>query len=310
MFAGLILMTMTTGCSRFSTRRTPAFSGDLPTASEVVAAINRNAQRARGLVAKDLDISTNQVAVPLDGRLALELPRRFRMFVFTPVTGITVADIGSNDKEFWFYVAPPTQRASLVHCSYEDYGRVQSPLPFQPDWIFESLGLVPIAPDQNHLVQPGKRGTVELVTPTTTAQGQAATLITAVQPDSGIIVERRLEIPGQQQPIAKAVLSRHQRDAESGLVYPTSIAIDWPEQGMEMTIQMNRVEVNPQFDAYQSQEMWRLPYDKYVQAADAENIDLGAQARTRQPARPPVSRPNSGSRPLRTPGSRSSRFGS
>ena len=53
--------------------------------------INRNAERAQGLVAKDVDITSNQVPIPLNGHLALEKPRRFRMIVKAPLTHTTVA---------------------------------------------------------------------------------------------------------------------------------------------------------------------------------------------------------------------------
>jgi hypothetical protein len=268
------------------------FASETPTANEIVEMINRNAERAQGLIAKDLDITSNQVPIPLNGHMALEKPRRFRMIVKAPITRTTVADIGSNEDEFWVYASPPNQRASLVHCSYLDYGTVQSPLPLQPDWIFESIGFMPLPLGQDYVVHPGKRGTVELVSSTTTPQGQPASLVTVVQLNTGYIVERRLETLGQSRPIAKAVLARHQKDPGSGVVYPTSIAISWPEQGMDVSIRLDGVQVNPRFDPYQAQELWRLPRDQYVLDPDAD-IDLGAGYRQVRPHRSPSSRLNS-----------------
>ena len=288
-------MIVSAGCSRWTTRRTPAFFSETPTADEIVAMINRNAERAQGLIAKDLDITSSQVPVPLNGHLALEKPHRFRMIVKAPITRTTVADIGSNEDEFWVYAAPPNQRASLVHCSYEDYGRVQSPLPLQPDWIFESIGFMPLPPSPDYMVHPGKPGTAELVSSTTTPQGQPASLVTVVQLNTGYIVERRLEAPGQSRPIARATLGRHQKDPVSGVVYPTSVAISWPEQGMDVSIRLGGVQVNPRFDQYQAQELWRLPRGQYVLDADSD-IDLGAGYRQVRPNRPPSSRPNSSPR--------------
>jgi hypothetical protein len=273
------------GCSRWTTRRASVFAGETPTADDVVAIINRNAEQAQGLIAKDLDISSNQVPIPLGGHLALQKPRNFRMIVKAPLTHTTVADIGSNEDEFWVYASPPNQRASLVHCSYEDYGRVQSPLPLQPDWIFESIGFMPLPLDSNYVINPGKRGTVELVSSTNTPQGQPASLVTVVQLNTGYIVERRLETLGQSRPIARASLSRHQKDPASGVVYPTSISINWPEQGMDISIRLDDVQVNPRFDPYQAQELWRLPRDQYVLDAGSD-IDLGAGLRSSRPRLP------------------------
>ncbi len=293
--AVLCPLVFSAGCTRWTTRRAPPVFSATPTADELVAMINRNAERAHGLVAKDLDITSNQVPVPLGGHLALEKPRRFRMIVKAPLTHTTVADIGSNEDEFWVYASPPNQRASLTHCSYEDYGRVQSPLPLQPDWIFESIGFMPLPVGQDYVVHPGKRGTAELVSTATTPQGQPASLVTAVQLSTGYIVERRLETLGQARPIARAVLARHQKDPVSGVVYPTSITISWPEQGLDISIRLDDVQVNPRFDPYQSQELWRLPRDQYVVEPDAY-IDLGAGARQVRPTRPPSSRLNSPTR--------------
>lgn len=262
-----------TGCGRWNNRRPPTFQGAMPTADQVVTQLNRNAERVQAFSSKDLDITSNQVPIPLDGRLALEKPRRFRMLVRMPATKTTVADIGSNDDEFWFYTSQPTQQASLIHCSYQDYGRIQSRIPFQPDWIFDALGFMPLPNDQSHMIRPGKRGTVELVSPTVTPQGQNASLITAVQLDSGYIMERRLEVPGRNQPIAIATLSRHQRDTVSGAVFPGTVRVAWPEEDLDITIRMQSTEVNPRFDP--NNALWQLPRNQY----SAQDIDLGAGLR-------------------------------
>src|SRR5437867_4241314 len=97
---GLPVLVSSSGCSRWANRRPAAFTSATPSASEILAVTNRNAERARSLIAKDIDISSNQIPFPLDGRLALEKPRRFRLVAYAPVTHSTVADVGSNDAEF------------------------------------------------------------------------------------------------------------------------------------------------------------------------------------------------------------------
>jgi hypothetical protein len=272
------------GCSRWNARRTAqALPGEIPTAEQVVAQINRNAERVHSLMAKDLDISSNQAPIPLDGRLALEKPRRFRLLVRMPATKTTVADIGSNDEEFWFYSSQPAQQAALVHCSYEDYGRVQTRMPIQPEWIFDALGFIPLPTDQRHMIRPGKSGTVELVSSTFTPQGQNASLVSVVQLDSGWIVERRLEIPGHPQPIAVATLSRHQKDPTSGVVYPGTVRVAWPEEDLDITIRLQGVEVNTRFDPAMAQALWQMPRNQY----SAQDIDLGAGLRVNRTRRPP-----------------------
>ena len=276
------------GCSRWTNRRAPAraFTSETPTASEIMAVVNGNAERAQSLPANDLDILVRQtghhIAVPLRGKLALEKPRRFRLIATLPLGG-TEADLGSNDNEFWCYVRRGAERPTLMHCSYAEYPRVRTSIPFQPDWIMESIGLSPLPAEVQHTVQPGKRGTVEIVSPATTPQGQPASKITAVQLSSGCIVERRLEVAGNR--IASAVLSRHRRDDVFGMVYPGSITISWPEAGLELGIDLDDVVVNAQFDASTAARLWTIPLeDPDVKAAD--KIDLGAPARPALPARP------------------------
>jgi hypothetical protein len=271
------------GCGRFNTRRQPSpFLSKSPTADEVVAALNRNANLARSLWARDLDISVS--GVPLDGQLALEKPRRFRLKARSVVG--TEADLGSNEEEFWFFIPRASERPALVHCNYEDYGRIQSSLPFQPDWVFDSIGLTAIEPDQNHSLRPGRRGTVELITPTRTPQGQPASLVTVVALDSGWILERHLDVEGRR--IASAKLSRHHVDPAYGVVYPGTIQFRWPEQGVDFSISLDDVEVNPVFPSNVAQNLWRIPHE--VIGPGVDDVDLGASAALRS-ARPRSSRP-------------------
>lgn len=281
---------MSAGCSRWTTRQaTPRpFASDTPTASEVIATVNRNAERVQSLMAKDLDILVRQgghIAIPLDGKLALEKPRKFRLIATNPLGG-READLGSNDQEFWCYVRRGADRPTLVHCSYADYGRVSSPVPFQPDWIIESIGLTPLASDGQHTVQPGKRGTVEIVTPATTPQGQPALKITVVQLSNGYVVERRLEVSGRR--VASAVLSRHRTDRAFGVVYPGTITVNYPEAGLELTIDLQDVVVNAQFDAGTGARLWTIPRGELE--AGAEDVDLGASARPAPPIGTPGAR--------------------
>ena len=64
-----------------------------------------------------------------------------------PALARKVADFGSNDREFWYWISedkPP----NLYHCSYSDLsrGNVRLPFPLHPDWILEALGMSAPAP--------------------------------------------------------------------------------------------------------------------------------------------------------------------
>ena len=101
-------------------------------------------------------------------------PRNFRLSA--KALGNTAADLGSNDREFWFWISK-NEPPYLYHCSYEDYARgVRMPLPFQPDWIVEALGVGEYDPAKNYRVVPSGAG-VDLVEETT-SQGQPVRKIT------------------------------------------------------------------------------------------------------------------------------------
>jgi hypothetical protein len=286
-FAVLSAAALSGGCSRWTQRPGSPFTSAAPSVGEVVSAVNRNADRVQALYAKDIGISVSNL--PLDGWMAIEKSvhaahtgqparTRFRLIAKNPIGGGREADLGANDEEFWFYVRRGPQGPELVHCSYADYNRARLALPFEPAWIVESTGITAMGPAEDYVIQPGRRGTVELSTPTVTPQGQPASKITVVQLSTGWIVARRLESAGRL--IASAVLSRHRTDPASGAVYPGTIEIQWPEAGFDVTIRLQEVIVNPTFEPAVAESLWQMPSD--VVPSGAHDVNLGA---TGAPAR-------------------------
>jgi len=250
----------------------------------VVARINDNARRIRSLLANDVDISVHQrgrLTIPFDGKLAFEKPRRFRLVANTAFS--RGADIGSNDREFWAYIQDG-QRPVLIHATYEEYERSLHKLPIHPHWVIEALGVTEIPEDEEPVVLPGKRNTIELVHPTTTPQGEPATKVTVVDRQTGWIVAKHLEVNGKR--IASAYLSRHEQDPVFGAVVARVITVQWPETGLEVTLKLKEVTVNPTFDQAWAQRLWRMPRE--VLAAGAEEINLGGQSVPKQPGQPGV----------------------
>jgi hypothetical protein len=274
------------GCSRWASRQPSVFASENPSPTEIVSAINRNADSVRSLLAEDLDITvrlSSGIPILLDGKLALEKPSpadehpRLRLTADHPVGG-READLGSNHEEFWCYVRRGPQGPALIHCNHIDYPRVRQALPFQPDWILDALGLTALPTGERHQIRPGRRGTVELLSAATGPQGQPATQVTVVQLNTGWIVERHIEVLGRR--TASAFLSKHQRDSVFGTWYPGTVDIRWPEAELDLSIQLEDVVLNPQFDPRTAARLWSMPVE--VVQAGAEDVDLGA-------ALPPVS---------------------
>lgn len=113
----------------------------LPTRAEESAADllvehNRNAERVQSLEAMPSVSSAKRgMTGGLHGHLALELPRNFNLELGMPISGQSVAIIGSNDQEFWFWVKEAPEKA-VYYCNYDETGASPvSAAGLQPDWI-------------------------------------------------------------------------------------------------------------------------------------------------------------------------------
>src|SRR4051812_15414645 len=112
------------GCNNWLFRRDAAGpqaarQGEAPTAAALVNYLNDNAKRIQVLDCTELDLDCRDhlQAVHLDGTMVCQKPLNLRMKAF--VVGKTEVDIGSNDREFWFWIAR-AQPPGLFHCSYDD----------------------------------------------------------------------------------------------------------------------------------------------------------------------------------------------
>src|SRR5262249_38633825 len=130
-------------------RAQPALSQGSLDVEAFIAEHNRNAERIQSLEAKpSITVAVpRRPAVHVDGRMALERPQNFKLELSAAFGSKKVADIGSNDQEFWFWVQSEEDK-SLYWCNYSDVGSSILPASYQPDWIIEALGLKPIAPDE------------------------------------------------------------------------------------------------------------------------------------------------------------------
>src|SRR5262245_12360675 len=149
---GLIGPILLAGCNSFGlmrggnqqqAARPPA---EAPTKEAILAYLNDNASRVQSVRCKELDITAKQgmQSVGLRGQVVCQKPRNFRMGA--NVLGKQEVDVGSNDEEFWFWLArndPPY----LFHCNYVDLARgIRAQFPFQPEWIMEAMGIAPCGP--------------------------------------------------------------------------------------------------------------------------------------------------------------------
>ncbi len=112
-----------------------------PDAPALVNYLNLNAQKIQSIQASvALDARQGRQPIGLDGEMACQKPRDFRLRA--KVLGQPAVDIGSNDKEFWYWISK-AEPPYVYHCSYEELGKgkVRVPFPFQPDMVMAALNL-------------------------------------------------------------------------------------------------------------------------------------------------------------------------
>jgi hypothetical protein len=258
-----LLILATTGCE--STRwnflkRDPANDvaakpGATPTVVNLVGYLNENSRRVQSVRFDDLSVDVTQNAgsfnsqtFSLPGTLFAEKPRNFRLKA--SVLGKDEADIGSNAQEFWFWIARNPEPRQYF-CTYRDLdeGRVQMmPLPIQPEWVMETLGLANYGPPDKYQLELDKDGkTLRLIEKARSPSGQ---------PVRKVIVMQRKEVVAPQPQVTAYLLlddatgqeicSAHITSVKvvNGVVLPNKLELRMPAQKMKMAMKIDRVTVN------------------------------------------------------------------
>ena len=223
----------------------------LPAAS-YVAYLNDNAGRVQSVQVSDLVVTCKMGLKSIDvmGKMVTEKPRNFRMKA--TVFGSDAVDLGSNSDEFWFWISknePPYQ----FYCPYKDLAErpiPHLPMPFQPEWVMEAMGLGPYGPADKYTVE-ADADTVRLVEKARSPQGQAV---------RKVIVMKRHEVrPPHPQVVAyllvddatgKEIVSAHILDVTvdrpTGAIVPRRLELRWPAQRTTLTLNMSGTVINAQ----------------------------------------------------------------
>jgi hypothetical protein len=266
---GLGAILLLSGCadSKWSIFRHPQETAQLPvkqppTAAQLVAYLNRNAGQIQSLTCSNVDLDCKQgiQEFHIRGKLACQKPRNFRMQA--EALGKTEADIGSNDQEFWYWIARGDPY--LIHCSYQDLANgVRIPFPFQPEWVMEALGMSEYNPAQNYQVFDAGKA-YQLVQNTKNSQGQAVRkVIVFNKEESRVQVTDHLltDTTGKQEICRAHILEV--KEVARGVVLPRRVVFTYPAESLvlKMTLwrQVDDVFLNPQFDAQRATVLFRRP---------------------------------------------------
>lgn len=216
-----------------------------PTAPDLVRYLNQNSQRIQSISCYDVDLEVKQGMQPfgLRAKMACQKPRSFRLVA--DALGNSQVDLGSNSKEFWYWIAkasPPY----LVHCSYEDLARgVPTPFPFQPEWVMETLGMGDYGSAEGYKLMPpkSKSATYELVQQTRAPNGAMVRKVTVFNRGAAHVQVTDHILQDAQ---GKEICSAHVTDVQQvdGVTIPFKITLNYPAEKVTMHMKLNRPTVN------------------------------------------------------------------
>ncbi|MEO1997104.1 MAG: hypothetical protein ABGZ17_17685, partial [Planctomycetaceae bacterium] len=236
---------------------------------ELVAHLNRNRERLHSWRSTDVTIqAVGAGPMRLGASLAVQRPRQFRL-IAKSLRGIE-ADLGSNTDRFWYWMrADGTPYVFTASHGDGDLVRQQLEIPFQPEWLMEALGVVPLRADDFEIQRHGLGDQrVSLVSMQASTAGPPLYREMIVDTCHGWVIEHGL-YDADRQPLARAVFSEYA--AHSGILMPHRVELTFPRNGQALVLRIGDVEVNPE---RMESVMWEFP-----RIPDHRPLDVGQQIR-------------------------------
>jgi hypothetical protein len=213
--------------------------------TDIFRHLNGNISKIYAWRSTKMTIEMSGMPIRLTGQLAVESPRNFRMLVRSPIGN--EADFGSNPERFWFWVRQSDQR-HVFTCRHNDMGRAvrKLPLPFQPDWLIEVMGVIPLDESQFTVDNTDARTyTVTMSSEQISPSGEPVKRILLVDAQHGVVLGHSL-FDARGQLIAKAALKNYRYHPQAKVNFAHTIDVDWPQAGMKLTLRIGPdVEINP-----------------------------------------------------------------
>jgi hypothetical protein len=249
-----------------------------PTSEKLVSYLNRQADRLGVIESEDVDIVAHVQGkrMPgLRGFMVCEKPRSFRLTGDN--VGTTWVDIGSNGERFWFWVKDGD--SPLYHCSYADYEKgVKLPLPFQPEWVVQALGMAQYDRAKEYKVE-AKGATIEL-SENTTVQGVPVRKVVifnareGADPSQPRVTGHVIQDARTGKIICQATVRRMRTatyrtpEGEQTVSYPSDVLLEWPSEQMSMTMKVGKAKVNTRLTADEESRYFTLPNWPNIKAVD------------------------------------------
>lgn len=220
--------------------------GEVPTEKQLVDLVNERAKLVNTLKIRNvhIDVVENGKSQPgVEAVLVCQKQRDFRLQGKAAVG--SVIDIGSNDKELWFwfkYMEP----AGVYHCSYDDLdnGKAQRmPFPIRPEWVIQVMGIAEYNDDLSKYKVTSRGGFLELREQSLSPQGQPTTRVTIFNPKPTAgkpLICQHLLYNAEGKLVCWAEITEVQQDrGNPQIVLPTRLRMTWPEQKLEIKMMID-----------------------------------------------------------------------
>ena len=307
---GLLAIPMLAGChaagmNNLATRPEPVLPKVSLSANEAIQRHNINASRVQALEARPrIKVTSPGLTAGVDGRMALERPRNFKLEMFSPAHA-TVADIGSNDDEFWFWARGDKRDNAVYVCNYEDLGKTPISAAFQPDWVVEAMGLKSISREEASKITSkdgDATGTIELISNRRSPSGEVLTKTTIID-HSGRVREHRLSQGNKT--LAHASVSDYATFNDPNkpgepVYLPSKFRLEWIPEQLTLDVTLLNVKLNQPVTDDQRQARFAEPRPSGTRRQNLADLVAPTQARSMaEPDEAPVPTPRTrSSRPI------------
>ena len=201
--------------------------------------------------------------VTLSGDLFAVQPRNFKLTGNGGLIDIKMF-MGSNDQQFWVYAKMPTvDQPMYVYASHSDFeagkARIPGGIPFEPEWVMQTLGMARFPATDQYKVQPDNRNrTYTLSWPATTPNGVSVVKEVTFDADAATGTRPQVKKHVIRDTKSKIICYAEIKEAKTvqtgattssgqplAVQYPTEVVLRWEEpQKFELRLEMLSAQIN------------------------------------------------------------------
>jgi hypothetical protein len=283
-----------TGLQKDNGTQTRGGSIENVSANNLVEYLNRQAGHLTTVRYNDLsiDVSMGKERHTLgDSTLICAKPRNFLLVGGKKVTGDLIY-IGSNEREFWMLTKRPLQE-QYVYCSHADFqqGAGQLPIPFDPEWALQALGMATYPAGLPYKVDTDQRAKVHTLSwDSTTPQGTPVRREIVLDPTDSQYrpnIRQHRILDANNKLIGLAEVKEVATLPVAGGAFvkvPTRVVLEWPQQQAKMELRLGRPQINERLSDEHMADMFTRPQPDRgvnpINLAEARVTPSGARGAT------------------------------